>query len=392
MYPNEAYPTSGIFVHEQVKGLRAKGLDVRVLTGFSIGFSFRKFNLTFKNLKQWWTFNIEKWEQYDSVPVIRVPFLVCFLLTLYTSSFSYVLSVMRYHKRLKKIFSFDIIHAHTSLLDGNVARSLAKRYKVPYLITEHTGPFSYLTSNVFLKNRTNKAIKNANQLIAVSHFMLSEMIKETQLPLEKKAKIIPNLVDIHQYYLLEKKPLSQAEINILWVGHFVSIKQLNKLIIAFQQLLNRYQNRTIRLNLVGYGEDEVSIKNLVRQLKLEQHVCFWGRANRQELNAYYNNCDFLVVSSKVETFSVVTIEAMSCGLPVLSTRCGGPQSIIVKNELGLLVDQTEEALTDGMQKMIENLPNFDRNEIRNYIVENFSIDVVCEKLHEEYANLASSSL
>jgi glycosyltransferase involved in cell wall biosynthesis len=95
--------------------------------------------------------------------------------------------------------------------------------------------------------------------------------------------------------------------------------------------------------------------------------------------------DAFVLSSNYETFGVVLVEAMSCGLPVVSTKCGGPESIIVNENLGLLVEPTAKALAEGMQKMVQT--HYDNTVIRNFAIENFSEKVISEKLIDIYKKI-----
>ncbi|MDC3103927.1 glycosyltransferase [Flavobacteriales bacterium] len=77
---------------------------------------------------------------------------------------------------------------------------------------------------------------------------------------------------------------------------------------------------------------------------------------------------YFVSTSKVETFGVVLIEAMSCGLPVLSTKSGGPESIVKNSMLGTLCDLND--LEKEMLKIVKS--NYNSDYIRKYAVNNFS--------------------
>ena len=79
----------------------------------------------------------------------------------------------------------------------------------------------------------------------------------------------------------------------------------------------------------------------------------------------------LVLSSEVETFGVVLVEAMTAGLPVIATRCGGPESI-VSLETGMLVKRNDSVkLAKAMQKMINRYSTYDPNKIRHITLEQY---------------------
>ena len=90
--------------------------------------------------------------------------------------------------------------------------------------------------------------------------------------------------------------------------------------------------------------------------------------------------DCFVLSSFHETFGVVLIEAMSCGLPVLSTRSGGPESIIISDDYGFLCGQSELGETMNKVTKIE----FNPTVIREFAKDNFSQMAVSKKLEEIY--------
>lgn len=74
---------------------------------------------------------------------------------------------------------------------------------------------------------------------------------------------------------------------------------------------------------------------------LNTFVIFEGLKSNQEVYSYLLRCDFLVMNSRFETFSLICCEAMSCGKPVLATRCGGPQEF-VDDKTGILIDVDDD--------------------------------------------------
>lgn len=73
---------------------------------------------------------------------------------------------------------------------------------------------------------------------------------------------------------------------------------------------------------------------------------------------------------------------MSCGLPVIATKCGGPESIIADEKLGELIEIEESALINAMKKVYNT--KYDKKYIRNYAISNFSEEAVVKKLNLVY--------
>lgn len=185
-------------------------------------------------------------------------------------------------------------------------------------------------------------------------------------------------------------PLADAQnedghINVLWVGHLVDVKRVDRLLDAFAIAHRRVP--ALRLRLVGGGELEASLKQRANTLKLGKAVAFVPTKSRQGIRREMSAADLLVISSETETFGVVGIEAMAMGLPVLSTDCGGPADFVTEPSYGELVPNTSEDLAIGLQRIAARIASFDKTTIRRHAVENFDFDLVAHRLVGTYREL-----
>jgi glycosyltransferase involved in cell wall biosynthesis len=198
-FPHPDNPTSGIFVQEQAAALRRAGLDARVLTGceawlgpsrplFSLA-AIGNFSLTRPRIV---------WREQGGVPVAKFPTVVLGRLGEAARSLCYDAGLRRVLRVLRNDFPFVLVHAHTGLLDGAAAVAIKQAARVPFVLTEHTGPFSVITRTPAMRRRVRSALVAADRVIAVSS-ALARKIEEVFPDLERRIEVIPNGVDVDMF-------------------------------------------------------------------------------------------------------------------------------------------------------------------------------------------------
>ena len=116
---------------------------------------------------------------------------------------------------------------------------------------------------------------------------------------------------------------------------------------------------------------------------------FMGEVDAKIIKLEMLNADALVLPSRFETFGVVLIEAMACGLPVVSTACGGPE-VIVDETSGVLVEPNNlAALKEGLIWALDNARNLDPDKIRGSVINRFGAEQFCHQMVEIYAKAHS---
>ncbi len=107
---------------------------------------------------------------------------------------TYIHRFRRLLTRLRDEFPFDIVHAHTSFLDGAARLMAARAHGCPLLITEHTGPFDLLTRDVLMRYRTEQSVIGASRVLAVSNSLRQTMLAQLALTPDR-IRVMPNGVD-----------------------------------------------------------------------------------------------------------------------------------------------------------------------------------------------------
>src|SRR5262249_39304828 len=137
------------------------------------------------------------WWLLDGVPVQYLPYRIFGPWD--THGWSYASTMMRSIERLHREFPFDIIHAHTGYLDGSAARDIARRFNKPYVITEHTGPFSMLMKRWIIRRRTLRSLADSAGVIAVSNAQREAILRYWSPVRKDQVTVIPNLVDTNLF-------------------------------------------------------------------------------------------------------------------------------------------------------------------------------------------------
>ncbi len=121
---------------------------------------------------------------------------------------------------------------------------------------------------------------------------------------------------------------------------------------AFKLIQDKYPEA--ELSVLGYGSQEVSLKSLSKELKLSK-VVFAGRVEREVINRYYENSDFMLNASNIDNMPNSVIEAFSSGIPVVSSKAGGIPLIIKNGENGLLIPLNDEkSMAEKAIYLLEN--------------------------------------
>jgi glycosyltransferase involved in cell wall biosynthesis len=294
---------------------------------------------------------------------------------------------------LRSEFTFDLIHAHNAYLDGNAGLELAKKYGVPLVVTEHTGPFTSLLRNMITKRVTLRTLEQASEIIAVSQAQKSNIAPYLSKEAIERLMVIPNGVDGALFYPpLESESTGRS--NIFFIGHLVRIKRVELLLQAMPLILNIIPKAKLYIIGLAYEQDYAAeLENQVARTKLKKSVFFEGYKPRAELaESIRTQCDVLALCSQAETFGCVAAEALFCGKPVVSTRCGGPEDIVEPPLTGRLVENNNhQALAEALVEVLTHRSDFPPDQIRRVAEIKFDYQTVANSILETYLRVLRKS-
>lgn len=218
--------------------------------------------------------------------------------------------------------------------------------------------------------------RKANAIVAVSKGGGDDVATVARIPREK-IDVIYNPLLTEEFYIQATQPLHHSWFSdgavpvVLAVGRLAKVKDYPTLIKAFSLVRHKIPSR---LMILGEGEERQSLESLVEKLGLQQDVLMPGFVMNPFVYMY--KAAVFVLSSTVEGFGNVLVEAMACGTPVISTDCPtGPREILTDD--GVLVPiGSEVILAEEISRVLTNSSKI------NYppdMLERFSTDKIVDK-------------
>jgi len=374
-YPGEEDPIAGIFIQEQAIALATK-YDVAVLIpGMAAWRNIFKSNAADSSLKH----------RQAGLPVYRQ--FARPLIPHGPESIAYQTYARAAEKGFEKLLREwgvpDVIHPHVVLPAGWAALGLGWRYGIPVVLTEHSSPFSMHLETKLMRQLVRETLQKVDRLIAISPALAKQLLEfEPGLKIEVIGESVRTDFFLPGDGLEPKKPGK----TFFVAARLAEQKGLDHLIKAVHLLAERGLN-SFELVIGGDGPDRAKLEQLTRTLGVADRCRFLGALNREQVKKKMQNCDVFVLSSLHETFGVVVGEAMACGKPVISTRCGGPE-FIVNEENGVLVEVAKpQALADAMEDFILNRISFDPQKVRTSVVSRFSPEAFVRNVSAVYEQL-----
>jgi glycosyltransferase involved in cell wall biosynthesis len=266
-------------------------------------------------------------------------------------------------------FRPDLVHGHFYDAAGPTLL-LARRLGVPFVLTEHSILARPLTGLERL------AFREAARVMPVSR-MLQRSLECSGV--EARYEVVPNVVDLDSFFPAPHPPGPIK--RLVAVTRMTEIKGVPDLLQALSLLQARRRDWTC--DLIGGGERGEEYRALASQLGLG-NVVFRGELRRPEVAVALREADLFVLASRLETFSVATVEAMASGLPVVVTACGGPEELVGPETGGVVPKQDPAALAEALDRTLSDLESFRPEEIAKGVAGRFGAEVVGRRLLEVY--------
>ena len=292
-----------------------------------------------------------------------------------------------FFRKFKKIRNdYDVIVIHHPNPIAFLACYLF-RPKGKIIIHYHCDIIKQKITGFFIKPLVLKVLKMSDKIVISSPNMLKS--SNILANFKEKCEIIPFGIDKKEIEEnLDENLQNQIKEKygnyVLFVGRLIYYKGVHVLLEAIKDL-------DINLVIIGTGKLEKSLKRQVKNLGIENRVFFLGNKTRKEIINFYSQAEMFVLPSifKTEAFGIVLIEAMSQGIPLISTELGtGTSYVNIDAETGYVVEKDNvEKLKQAIEKILDNKEIDFKNNCLKRIENNFTFEKFIEKNKKIYGNI-----
>jgi glycosyltransferase involved in cell wall biosynthesis len=252
------------------------------------------------------------------------------------------------YRKLKRAKE-DLYHFHAPWFFTHLLAERAVRHK-PKVMTLHgiqlSGSPELFTINTFYYPAMRHILAKMDVIIAQAENERQIVVKRYGIPLEK-VEIIPNGIETEKFKcskklcktFMEKYKIDKKSFKVLFVSRLVPHKHPDKLIKAVRNYL---ENEDLEVIIIGGVVSNEYLETLKRLAHGDRRIHLIGEVKFDELVAAYNSSDLFVFLSTWDALSAVILEAMCCGLPILTTRTGCVPFVVKEGENGFFIDRLEE--------------------------------------------------
>ena len=288
----------------------------------------------------------------------------------------------------------DLLHVHYAIphaISAYLARQICPR---PFrtITTLHGTDTRLVGLDPSYRPITKFGLEQSDGLTAVSHYLAEAT--SIDFALQKPIAIIPNFVDTERFRprtlptCYRDNFAHENEFLLVHVSNMRPVKRITDIVRAFALI---QKSLPARLLFVGDGPERLVAERLACELGIGDRVTFAG--NMIQVENILAVADLFLLASEIESFGLAVLEAMACGIPVVSYRVGGVPEVVLDNKTGLLVPLYDtDALASAALEILSNktlYKNFSAA-ARTHTLTTFSEEAGVRAYEEYYQSLITS--
>ncbi len=292
--------------------------------------------------------------------------------------------------------NLDLIHVHYAIphaISAYLAKQIRKKMNssIKFITTLHGTDITLMGLEPSFMPLVKFSIEESDGVTVVSRFLKEKTL--TNFNIQKEIEVIYNFIDINKYRPTESKDFRNhiapnGEKVLVHTSNFRAVKRVTDT-IKILDIVNK--QIPARLLLVGDGPERSECERLSRELNLQEEVIFLGK--QDALPEILNAADIFLMPSQSESFGLSALEAMACGLPVVSSSVGGLPELIIHNETGYIAEIGDvERMAKYVLDLLTNEKKYKTFSLnsRNRAVQNFDKDLIVPKYIEYYEKVMNS--
>jgi N-acetyl-alpha-D-glucosaminyl L-malate synthase BshA len=226
-----------------------------------------------------------------------------------------------------KLYKIEVLHVHYAIphaYAGYMAKQMLKDegIDIPMVTTLHGTDITLVGNHPFYKPAVTFSINKSDFVTSVSQSLKDDTLKLFNI--KNEIQVIPNFIELDKIQKEDKPPCQRSvmananERIITHISNFRKVKRIPDIIKIFYAIQKEIPSK---LMMVGDGPEKEKAEQLCQELGILDKVIFFGNSN--EIDKILCQTDLFLLPSKTESFGLVALEAMACGVPVISSNAGG---------------------------------------------------------------------
>jgi glycosyltransferase involved in cell wall biosynthesis len=300
-------------------------------------------------------------------------------------------NVLKFNKHVvQELKSYDLLLGcdPATYQQGVHAAYVSKKFGIPFAFDASITVMGRGRSLDWkLQSRFTKWAMKQSSIVWVTVPKTAERYRDLEIRGEEIASqfvVLGHPVDTEKFYPMNSKKDS-SRIEILCVSRLVMEKGIHYIIEAVAPIIR--ENPNVVLRIVGNGECKGFLQKIIDDEGINKNVEFVEPVPHSQLSKLYNSADIFVghpvsISNWEEFFGVVNVEAMACGLPVVTSKCGGISHVMREEGIAKFVEERDIiATTQAIKELVENdaLRKDMAKKARSYVERTYSLPIIAEK-------------
>lgn len=235
----------------------------------------------------------------------------------------------------------DLLHVHYAIPHASAAyfaRQILKKTNadIPYITTLHGTDITLVGKDQTYAPVVTHSINESDAITAVSDSLREETYRSFDI--QKDIVVIPNFVDTERFRQSDKDHFKKmvapnGERILVHASNFRKVKRVDDVIRIFERVREKVPSKLL---MIGDGPERQNAEELARTLRIFKDIRFLGR--QDQMDEILSISDLFLLPSQNESFGLSALEAMACGVPVISTNAGGLPEINIHDKTGFLSD------------------------------------------------------